>query len=185
VATGGSSDGFIKVFEVNGGRKISDIVTSGGASYTLRFTGDGKHLIASHADGSLRLYNVDRSAEVAVLEPGIGYIPSYETSKDGKLLAAPSGSTLRIYDIAQARLTQKITLPGGSTPAFVSFNPNGRWLASTDQEGQLRIWEVAGGKLLLSLAGNGPAARPAWSSKGRSITVVGADDIVRVYGVRR
>jgi len=169
---------------VPSGKLLREIAGAGGASYTLKFSGDGRRLIASHADASLRVYDVERGVEERTLEQGIGYVHHYDASRDGKLLAVPTdGGVIRLYDLGSGRMIRGIPCKGGDV-TYVSFSPDGKWLAGTAANGTLRIWEVSGGREVHEIPDAPSGSRNAWSRNGRSIMVAGSDGEVRIFGVR-
>ncbi len=66
----------------------------------------------------------------------------FRFSPDGTLLAASSGNTVRLWDVATWQPVA--TLKGGKTEvAGLAFAPDGRIQATGDAEGTLRLWDVA------------------------------------------
>lgn len=192
-ATGGSADTFVKIFETASGRELRSIGTRGGATYTLSFTGDARHLVGVQADGNLRAWRVADGAEVACVAPKAGYVHTSAVSRDGRWLAYPGANgavTLAETsewaeagaDPANPRRVRSLEgHPGGT--GFLAFHPSGRHLATSGADGGVRVWELSTGKRLLALApGAGPSPRVAFSSDGQSLVVAGADETVRVYG---
>lgn len=125
---------------------------------------------------------MDRTGQDRTLEPAIGYIPSYDSSRDGRLVAIPLRSgEIRLYDLATGEAVRTIE---SKSATFVSFSPNGRWLASSGPDGDLHIWDVAGGKDLRTIPAIAASSRLAWSKNGRTLTVTGQDGTARVFGVK-
>ncbi len=125
---------------------------------------------------------MDRGGQDRTLEAAIGYIPNYDSSRDGRLLAIPHRSgEIRLYDLTTGEAVRTIE---SKSVTFVSFSPNGRWLSSSGPDGDLHIWEVSTGRNLRTFNGISPSSRMAWSKQGRNLTVVGQEGAARVYGVR-
>lgn len=194
VATGGSADTHVKIFESAGGREIRAIVTRGGATYSLGFTGDGRYVVGNQADGHLRVWRAEDGIEVLDVTPRSGYIHAYAFSRDGRLVAFPSGSgAVTVLDTADwvaarggenPRQRALDGHPGGTS--YACFHPGGRHLATTGADGEIRIWDVATGKAVNALqAPGGKGARIAFTPDGRSLVVAGSDESIRVYEARR
>lgn len=190
VATGGSDDNLVKVFEVEGGREVRTITTTGGATYSMGFTGDGKYLVGSQGDEIIRAWSVADGAEVKGFSKATGYVHTYAFSRDGKIVAYPSADgSIAVVDTA----AWKAPAPAGAEPRkldghpggtnFVSFSPTGRHLASTGVDGNLRVWDLPSGKVIREFPGLvGAGARVAFTADGQSIVVACGDDTVRVFG---
>src|SRR5262249_57557078 len=65
----------------------------------------------------------------------------------------------------------------------VCFDPGGKRLASASGDGTARLWDVAGGGALLTLAGhlNAGARGCAFSPDGKRLVSVGFDHTVKVW----
>lgn len=191
VATGGSDDALVKIFEAANGREVRSISTPGGATYSMGFTGDGRYVVGSQGDECIRAWSVADGAEVKGFTRRLGYVHTYAFSRDGRLVAYPSGEGIAVVETAAWREAQEgkphpepRTLaghPGGTS--FVAFSPSGRHLVSTGMDGVLRVWEVAVGKVVREIPGVvGQGARVAFALDGRSIVTACADEEIRIFG---
>ena len=195
LATGGSADPHVKIYESAGGRELRSIATPGGATYSLSFSGDGRYLVGNQADGHLRVWRVHDGAPMLDLAPRTSYVTSYAFSRDGQLVSYPSpkgNGAVAVAGVADwaangpgnARVRLLEGNAGGT--AFAAFHPSGRHLATSGADGEIRIWDVATGKAINSLQpAGGKGARLAFTPDGRSLVVVGSDKAVRIYEARR
>ncbi len=178
----------MKIFEVEGGREVRSITTTGGATYSMGFTGDGKYVVGSQGDECIRAWSVADGAEVKGFTRSIGYVHTYAFSRDGRIVAFPAADgSIAMFDTAtwkQAAPSEPRKLeghPGGTS--FVAFQPSGRHLASTGMDGGLKVWEVSTGKVVREFPGLvGPGARVAFTADGQSLVVAGGDEVIRVFG---
>lgn len=191
VATGGSDDNLVKIFEVAGGRELRSITTTGGATYSIGFTGDGRYVVGSQGDECIRAWSVADGAEVKSFSRQTGYVHTYAFSRDGKIVAYPAGEGIVLAETAAWRTAGEGKAvpeprkldghPGGTS--FVAFHPSGRHLVSTGMDGTLKVWEVATGKIVREIPGVvGAGARVAFNSDGRSIVTSCADEEIRIFG---
>lgn len=196
VATGGSDDTLVKIFEVDGGREVRTIHTPGGATYSMGFTGDGRYLVGSQGDESIRAWNVADGSEVKGFTRPTGYVHTYAFSRDGRLVAFPTQEgNIALVETARWKETTASgpdpakfrTLdghPGGTS--FLAFHPSGRHLASTGVDGSLRIWDLSSGKVIREFpALVGAGARVSFTSDGQSLVVAGGDEVIRVFGRKK
>jgi hypothetical protein len=106
------------------------------------FSPDGQKLALSVA-GRLEVVTVPDGQQLAKIELSQP-LRSLAFSPDGSLLAGAYGSTVQVWDTAT--WTPVATLTGDATSttylSLVSFSPDGRYLVSSDENNQLRIWSV-------------------------------------------
>jgi WD40 repeat protein/serine/threonine protein kinase len=96
-------------------------------------------------------------------------------TKDGRLLAVPSGSDILLFDTSTGALYRKLS--GHISRAFrPAFSPDDRRLAAGSQDSVLRVWNVASGRVELTLNQYDGAAiwTAAFDLTGRRL--VSADD---------
>ncbi|HEX8261437.1 MAG TPA: WD40 repeat domain-containing protein, partial [Allosphingosinicella sp.] len=81
---------------------------------------------------------------------------------------------------ADLRIVRRLEHRGGA--AAVAFAPDGKTLATSGYDGAVRLWDVAGGRLVRTLAG---AAGTVWTidyaPDGRRLAAAGEDGLVRVW----
>ena len=68
-------------------------------------------------------------------------------SRDGRLVAAESNGTMRIFDLAtKAEIERFDTSPDGEAMVKVSFSADSRWVALGSTRGAVTVWNVATGR---------------------------------------
>src|SRR5262245_46022294 len=65
----------------------------------------------------------------------------------------------------------------------LAFSPDGKALATLSQQGRLRLWEVATGKLLQQVEHQGNCTSVAFSPDGKTLAIAGFESIVTVWDV--
>jgi len=159
VSTFGHRKDFIALYAMPARRLIGTLPAGNLAA--LAFSPDGKTLADApqHADGAVQLWNVGSRTLIGTLATGLTSRPnSIAFSPDGTLLAV-SGildttfqiwSTTTLKRVAMVDDTQNTKLPksfGGVIS--LAFSPDGRLLATANEDGFVRIYSVPG----YSLAG--------------------------------
>jgi WD40 repeat protein len=95
-------------------------------------------------------------------------------SPDGKLLAAPTGSSVQLWDVDKRRVVAKLEHPFREDSPYVKgvtavvFSPDGKRLASVASNATVQIWDVATGKKAAAFKGFWPAA---FSPDGKTLAV--------------
>jgi WD40 repeat protein len=97
--------------------------------------------------------------------------------------ASVTETRVRIWDLTSGRVKY---LVGSFAPArnSVAFAPDGRLLATADNDRTVKLWSVATGRLLARLDGSTNwLGGVAFSSDGRTLAAIGNDTDVRLWDV--
>ena len=153
-------DGTIGLWQV-GAAPADGLTLKGhtGAVNTLAFSPDGQQLASAGNDGSVRVWSSADGEQLAVLTAGessalANFINLVVYSPDGKWLASGSSDGgVRLWRVPApaepgqdqaAPAVTSIPLRGHSDAVHaLSFSPDGSWLASADDGGEVRLWSVA------------------------------------------
>jgi eukaryotic-like serine/threonine-protein kinase len=131
------------------------IILTQAAPYGLQFAdfrkGD-EHFAILNKNGAARIFATATGRLLRSL-PAEGEQVCLAYSPDGRWLAVPNGSALRIYDAetgeARAELAHPKLLTG------LAWHPDSKRLATACHDRQVRFWDVFAGKELLVMAGHG------------------------------
>jgi WD40 repeat protein len=184
LATGGSEDPAVKIFEIPGGRLLAGGSTPGGPTYSITWTGDGRALVTHHEDHSIRALDGQSAVEQVRLATVQYQSHSLAQAPDGKTTAYPlETGAIVLRSGADWKGTMK--LEGHPKATFgMAFHPGGRSLASAGPQG-LIFWDLVTGKRLAEKAADfGGEVRLTFSADGRRLVVALKDQVV-VYGAPR
>jgi WD40 repeat protein/tRNA A-37 threonylcarbamoyl transferase component Bud32 len=140
-----------------------------------RFTRDGGWAVLQGYDGSFRLWNVADRREYGPLDLGRERREPI-LSPDGKVLACVTDErTVRLVEPTTGHT--RTVLTGHTGPVYdVTFLPGGSRVSTVSDDGTLRIWDVADGRLLRLFRAPPDAGSPlVVSPDGRSVAARGAD----------
>lgn len=177
---GGDRRGTVKLWDAATGNEVAQLVGHLDRVATVAFAPDGKRLASGSADGSIRLWDLSAKKEAKTLEH-IGGVHSVAFSPNGQFIAsagldARARSVVIVWDAATGR--ERRRLEGGS---IVAFSPDSRFIASA--AGEVRLWEVASGKLLLAIADEGDITDLVFSPDGKRILAVTSDYGIKLWDV--
>jgi WD40 repeat protein len=141
----------VRLFDTDTGKEVG--LGSAGhpdAVRTMALSRDGKTLLSHSRGDAVRFWDLATGAERSHVRMPVD-TASAALSPDGSLLAAVSGGRVALYDPMTGQEKTRLNRPevlGG----VLNFSPDGKVLAVRQDQGQVRLWEVATGKEL-------PAAR--------------------------
>ena len=126
------------------------------------FGADGRMLVSSSFDGTIRLWDVASGREMATFKDPAGdgrRLWSVAITSDGKTLASGNeGGTITIWAVATGE--PRVTLQGGrETIRAVAFSADGKMLVSGDEARTVKVWDVATGKERATLEASSRALR--------------------------
>jgi WD40 repeat protein len=170
----------IKVWDIASEElKYSIPVPDDGDIYTLAITPDGKTLLAFINNvglGQITSWNLATGKSIKQLEIGpkgrsgynnYGSIPVF--SNDTRLFAIDYDQSVFIYNTASGALISS-GKPAGDV-RYMAFSPDNALVASTDLN-ELKVWQVASGKLQFSL----PGSTMVFSPDGKELAVESLSD---------
>jgi RNA polymerase sigma factor (sigma-70 family) len=147
LAGGSWRDGQVRLFEVATGKELMVFPKIGEDIQGIAFAPDGKTLAA--AGDSIHLYDSVTGKERLRIERrarGLAF------NQDGSVLTGAVSGAIYRWDAASGRqLTPAAAQDSAVTQILVSAD--GQSVFTTDQDGDLRIWDAAGGKCPRRIAG--------------------------------
>jgi RNA polymerase sigma factor (sigma-70 family) len=147
LAGSSSHDGRVHLFEVATGKELKVFPKIGEDVPSVAFAPDGKTIAA--AGDNVHLYDPETGKERLRIERrarGLAF------SRDGSVLTAAVGAAIYRWDAASGRqLTPAAAQDSAVEQILVSAD--GRSLFTTDQDGDLYVWDAAGGKPPRRIAG--------------------------------
>ena len=136
--------------------------------YTVSFTPDGKGVATGGEDNRIRIWNPDNDGK-SIREIGGfgGTVFKLRYSPDGKnLLAAAGDKTVHIFDAKGSRHRK---LQGHNDWVYaLAVSPDSKTVASGSWDGEVKLWNLADGKLLKTIIA-APGYKAGWGSDGGEV----------------
>ncbi len=119
----------------------------------LSFGNNGRILASSSIDGTIRLWDLESSAEISRHRVLGHELHNLSLSPDGRRLATSANDGIRVWDTSIGRIATKI-VGVDININDIALSPDGKLLATCSNEKSLQYWDTATGSELFRFAGN-------------------------------
>ena len=145
---------------------------------------DGTIAATGHHGGTVRLWRVESGRLLRELRPPgpPAAVTAVAFSGDGSRLAAASGRRAVVWGLRGT--AAPVVRAHESDVATVAFSPDGRRLATGDNDGVVRVWSLRAPRATVLVGHDGKVTSVAFSPDGRSLVTGGVDETARIWDVR-
>ncbi len=142
----GSADSTSKVWDVAAGRQFRTLTPSQPSSLlavlAIAFSSDSRTVATGSADGSIRLWPLDRGRKAPAIAGHLSWVRSIAFSVDGQHLATTGrDGTMIVCDAKSGGHLLRLD-PRGGPLASAAFAPDGREIATAGDDGTLRAFTL-------------------------------------------
>ena len=186
LASAGEADS-VALWDVASGRTSQ--ILSGHAQFvkSVAFSADGRSLVSGSVDGVVRVWRLtDAKESQRSIRAHEGMVTAAIFTPSGDQIASRGGDgSVKIWDGGTGALLRRFEVgkPSGGA-CSLAISPDGRLLAAGTVNREIRLWSLADGTELKSLAGHGGAVEAvAFSPDGRMVASGSADKTIKLWDV--
>ena len=185
VFASGGGDRAVKLWNLQ-----NDTVTTLGSHAdtvnTVAFSPDGQLLASGGDDYACKLWDVPLERRVATFEHIVNrsrsQIKAVDFSRDGQMLAT-AGIDVKLWDVHTRN--EIATFEHGRWVLAVAFSPDGQFLATGDESGQVNIWNIQRRSIAAQLESDSAAIYTVkFSPDGEILAGAGYDGNVNLWEVQ-
>jgi WD40 repeat protein len=174
----GSNDRTIKLWEVATGREIRTLFGHSREVNTVALSADGKLLASGSDDNTIKLWEVATGREIRTLtghSPGVSATPQ-QTSRGGQAREPSDGLIGTLVPLGDNSVLSSVH--------SVALSGDGKLLASGSNDNTIKLWEVATGRELRTLAGHSSwVSSVAFSADGKLLASGSDDNTIKLWEV--
>jgi WD40 repeat protein len=166
----------------------------GGMVKRVAFTPDGKYLLLTGNDKTLRIWDLTTCETVRVIRPPIGpadrgKLYALAVSHDGKRAAiggvtiSPTNKSVLVYVVGLESGHIELALDGqGGAIVALDFSPDDKHVAASGHDGVVRVYNAGSGRQELAFKAHDSAVnRIVFAPDGRRLVTVGYDGAARIW----
>jgi WD40 repeat protein len=119
----------------------------------IRFSSDGKQLVSSSWDKTVRVWNLESKQQRHVLRGHRDWVHDAFLSSDDKSLYSTSQKGIRKWSLESGTETAHFPGLGGASVNCAAFSPDGTLVVTGGRNGVVQVWKVSASKPMLKLGG--------------------------------
>lgn len=147
ISGGSTNDPHIKVWSVKTGEEIKNFRAQSSAIFALQLTPDGKTLVSSGEDGDIYFWTMPLTTGKFTVFDHTSKVLSLAVTPDSRYLVSGGLDGIKVWTLTPRRLLYRLT-EFGSPGYALAMHPNGYLVASGDDRGRVRIWNLQDGSMV-------------------------------------
>jgi WD40 repeat protein len=175
----GSLDETVRVWDTVSGKKRGELRGHTDWVNHVAFSPDGNHIVSGSEDGTVRTWNVSSGKSELTIKVGDEPVTCVAFSPDAKYIASVGWDVVHVWNARSGGKEFELTTKNVMS---VAFSPDSKRIVSGNENGMVRVWDVASRELELLLEGhNGCTSSVGFSPDGKHIVSGAYDGKVNIW----
>jgi WD40 repeat protein len=183
----GARDGSLRLTDLSQSPETVAFAGHQGAVTAVAMSADATLAISSGADGTLQAWQLGQDPSRSLLSYSRSGVSAVALSPDGRMALTGDGfGRALLLDVATGKRLQAGQKESFRQLAVTAFSPDGRlavWGGGKGRDPDLRLWELATGRILHSFPAADLALHVAFSPDGRHLLAPGRHGTVKLWDV--
>jgi len=182
----GTTDGSIKVLDINTGDVLYTLSGHSGPVGALAISPNGRLLVSGSGDNTLKVWDLWSGKLIKMLYGHKAWVYGVAFSPDGQTVASVSrDQTLRLWDVETSEEIGQLKGYAEDVQSIV-FSPDRQTLVSGGSDGTIEIWNWRTGRLLRNIKGHPEAIwSVAIAPDGRTLATGSWDHSIKLWDLNR
>ena len=149
ISGGGSNDAHMRFWSVDTGEHLEKIRAQNTAILTMAIDSSSKVLVSGGEDAKIHIWDWQSGEYRASLLQHRSSVTSLRIAPDGKTLVSGAADGIKVWDLTTLPYSPLYELADyGDSTNEIAINPNGYLLASGDDDGKVKFWNLRSAKFI-------------------------------------
>jgi WD40 repeat protein len=179
-----AQDGTVALFDIRAPSAAAVLLDGrDGAGLIVTAARSRDYVASAGTERTIRLWRTDGANLVRTYRGPPSEITALDISLDGRYVAAAAADgSINVWSNSSSRAVRSLKAHQARIVA-IAFGPD-RLLATSGEDGKIKLWNLRAGSVLRTLGGGPGAARAlGFSADGRRVMAAGQDGLIRVWSL--
>lgn len=180
----GSNAGVVRLYSLNPVTELNHKALGTGAIYQVTFSPNGRELLGASQDKYIHRFSLPDMSELTPIKTKASLWDAVYTPDGKQIIAGDASNHVTLWDPVSGKLLCDFDQGTSVTCVDSTVVDGDLWIASTVEDGTIKLWSVGAKKLLYTLRGHLAYVYPdAFSSNGQWLVSGGIDGTVRLWNM--